>query len=191
MNNINGGVRMSKTHKNGGGREICSGPECIGHEDGGRESGNGVPERATESPKGRIPGRTHPGAANPAACPICGATRDTEGHDFTERIRALETELLGQRPALEMAISREGFEKRRAEKAESDGRLLGKMLDAQNEKLQKAKVRVKELEAACREAKRAMDGWLGEGNSPRGQYDTKAQAVVNKALADLRGEGSG
>ena len=86
-------------------------------------------------------------AANPAACPICGATRDTEGHDFTERIRALETELLGQRPALEMAISREGFEKRRAEKAESDGRLLGKMLDAQNEKLHKAEARVKELEA--------------------------------------------
>ena len=37
-------------------------------------------------------------------------------------------------------------ERARAEKAESDGRLLAKMLDDQNEKLHKAEARIAELE---------------------------------------------
>ena len=43
--------------------------------------------------------------------------------------------------------------------------------------------RVKELEAALREAKRAMDSYAPKGEpSLRGRYDTRAQAMVDAAL---------
>jgi len=121
----------------GGEREICSGPECIGHEGGRRESGSHDdqlqdahgPQHTTHGrltagddsgTRAATPGRA---AANPAAfcpCPDCGREL---GHDRAtlatmdwrdERIRALEAELA----ALEKGAV-EGSWRARAEKAEA------------------------------------------------------------------------
>jgi len=132
---VKGGGRESDSHDDQ--PQDAHGPQHTTH--GRLMAGDDSGTRAA------TPGRA---AANPAAFCNCNPGSGDVHAIFCPagRIRALEAELLGQRPALGMAISREGFEKRRAEKAESDGRLLGKMLDAQNEKLQKAEARVKELE---------------------------------------------
>ena len=132
---VKGGGRESDSHDDQ--PQDAHGPQHTTH--GRLMAGDDSGTRAA------TPGRA---AANPAAFCNCNPGSGDVHAIFCPagRICALEAELLGQRPALGMAISREGFEKRRAEKAESDGRLLGKMLDAQNEKLQKAEARVKELE---------------------------------------------
>ena len=132
---VKGGGRESDSHDDQ--PQDAHGPQHTTH--GRLMAGDDSGTRAA------TPGRA---AANPAAFCNCNPGSGDVHAIFCPagRIRALEAELLGQRPAFGMAISREGFEKRRAEKAESDGRLLGKMLDAQNEKLQKAEARVKELE---------------------------------------------
>jgi len=119
------------------------------------------------------------------------------------KVRALEAELA----ALEKEAV-EGSWRARAEKAEAeladmktpngivqDGLTFRGFVKTRGEtptsawlRAEKAEARVKELEAACREAKRAMDGWPGSGNSKAGEYDTRAQRLVDEAL---RGEDRG
>ena len=165
---------------------------------GGRESGLTVGKTLQRVKSGVA-------AANPAThrhsweglyCP-----EDKVGS--SETIRALEAELA----ALEKEAV-EGSWRARAEKAEAeladmktpngivqDGLTFRGFVKTRGEtptsawlRAEKAEARVKELEAACREAKRAMDGWPGSGNSKAGEYDTRAQRLVDEAL---RGEDRG
>ena len=55
----------------------------------------------------------------------------------------------------------------------------------QCEPVRALEARVKELEAALREAKRAMDSYAPKGEpSLRGRYDTRAQRMVDAALRE-------
>jgi len=151
---------------------------------GGRESG------AVSS----TPDAPLAAAANPAAQSTHRESWDTDkdwefGLELIERIRALsndlaqkeqdraylevqknalEAELLGQRPALEMAISREGFEKRHAEKAEA-------ALHDEHERYVNQKARVKELEERIHLAFNAHH----RGNDPE-------CAFIEMPMAELR-----
>src|SRR3989304_4056882 len=97
----------------GGEGDICSGPECIGHEGGGRESGGVGTPLLVKDPK-----RTASAAATPAALEILRSRRNyIDPHTYRKLLvafRALEAELAALRKE---AV--EGSWRARAQKAQA------------------------------------------------------------------------
>jgi len=107
-----------------------------------------------------------------------------------DRIAALEAELVVLRSLHPLDTRKESEWKARAAKAEADENERWKYHQRSAEEWESeatdARARVRELEAACREAKRAMDGFDPADcphGSEKGHYDTKAQRMVDAALA--------